>query len=295
MTVDNQYEAMVSVAEDALTEVATQRDPALQRQLLESAQSTLYMIDDAPAAEPWWADSDSDVAIRAGAVDALATLVADTPEGQFPDDTLTETARKVAAAMGVVPERGAAVYFAPLTQILASRGELAPMIMVTQQRPPDLGRWDELALSRIEPDARILTQNWALPFLGVAGSMPLVVVLSAVVPLITETSAFLARWLERSRANAMPTLVVRASGRDAFEPPDLPLLSAESAVPYLRVDLESAEGHQVAVQAVSTAVERHAAIVARHGGWGDMSDEPTFLTRCLYDAADSPILYERGC
>jgi chaperonin GroES len=264
VSVDDQHEAVVSVAEDALTKIAD-RDPVMQRRILRSAQATLHLVgsgaESTDTAEQWWVDDDSELAIRAQAVDALATLAV-SPYEQFADKALSQTAQRVAAAMEVVPERGEAVYFAPFTQILAGRGALAPLLMVAADLPPGLAidHWTELPAEGTEPAARVLTQRWAAPLVGVADSMPLLIVagFAAADMLLPRTLELLTRWLERSRASARPTLVMG----DARQV-DLLRLAARFGAPFIPGDdWESQEDRQLAVEAVSSAVERHAAPTA---------------------------------
>lgn len=261
VSVDDQHEAVVSVAEDALTKIAD-RDPVMQRRILRSAQATLRLVgsgaESTDTAEQWWVDDDNELAIRAHAVDALATLAV-SPYEQFADKALSQTAQRVAAAMEVVPERGEAVYFAPFTQILAGRGALGPLLMVAAELPPGLAidHWIELAAEGTEPAERVLTQRWAAPLVDVADSMPLLIVagFAAADMLLPRTLELLTHWLERSRATARPTLVMG----DARQV-DLLRLAARFGAPFIpRDDWESQEDRQLAIEAVSSAVERHAA------------------------------------
>lgn len=288
LSVEDQYEAIVGVAENTIARIVNQRDPAMQRRTLRSAQSTLHMIDSdlksdfADDAQPWWADGDSGVAIRASAVDALAAL-ATSPERRLSDKTLSGVADKLAAAMEVEPEHGGAVYFAPLTQLLASRGVLPPLVMVAEEVPPglDRGRWIELPVTNADMGARVLTQRWATPFVGVADSMPLVAVGVAADTggLSPRTRELVTSWLERSRASARPALVVG----DATQG-DLLRLAARAGVPFVPMGWETAEDNQLGVEAVSSAVERQASqvntvehIAARvrelHGLLDDIGDD----------------------
>jgi chaperonin GroES len=269
---DDQHEAVVSVAEDALTRIAD-RDPVMQRRILRSAQATLHLVDSDPGAratdtaEQWWVDDDSELAIRARAVDALATL-AFSPDEQFADNALPQTAQRVAAAMRVVAERGEAVHFAPFTQILAGRGALAPLLMVVADLPPGLAidRWTELRAEETEPAARVLTQRWAAPLVGVADSMPLLIVagFAAADVLLPMPRELLTRWLERGRASARPTLVMG----DARQV-DVMRLAARFGAPFVPGDdWESSEDRLLAVDAVSSVVERHAAKTAGGEDYG---------------------------
>jgi hypothetical protein len=262
VSVDDQHEAVVSVAEDALTKIAD-RDPGMQRKILRSAQATLHLVDSDPpvestdTADQWWVDNDSRAAIRARAVDALATLAV-SPDEQFADKLLLETAQQVAAATRVAPERGETVYFAPFTQILAGRGILSPLLMVAADLPPGLtlDRWTELPAEETEPAARVLTQRWAAPLVGVVDSMPLLVVAGAAVAemLLPRMLELVTRWLERSRASARPALVMGDPGQV-----ELVRLAARFGAPFVPGDdWESPEDRQLTVEAVSSTVERHA-------------------------------------
>lgn len=261
VSVDDQHEAVVSVAEDALTRIAD-RDPGMQRRILRSAQATLHLVDSGPRAEStdtadqWWVDNDSHAAIRARAVDALATLAA-SPDEQFADKLLLETAQQVAAAMKAAPERGETVYFAPFTQILAGRGDLSPLLMVAVDLPPGLSldRWTELPAKETDPAARVLTQRWAAPLVDVVDAMPLLIVLAraAVAETLPQTLQLVSHWLERSRASATPALVM-GDPRQL----DLVRLAARFGAPFVPGDdWLSPEGRQLAAEAVSSTVERH--------------------------------------
>lgn len=266
ISANDQHEAAVAVAENTITKIAN-RDPHLQRRILRSARATLNLVDtgqraqSTDSAEPWWIDNDSPAAIRARAIDALAALTV-SPDDDIADAQLYEAAHHVAEAIAVAPDVGESVYFAPFTQILASRGTLSPLLMVAPDIPAGLSldKWTELTAEAPEPepeaDGRVLTQRWAIPLVGVAGSMPLVLVAPRAVggegwP---RTLALLARWLERSRTDATPALVLGNAGQG-----DLARLAARFGAPFVPAyDWESAESVQLAAEAIAATVERHA-------------------------------------
>jgi chaperonin GroES len=298
VSVDDQHDAVVSVAEDALTRIAD-RDPGMQRRILRSAQATLHLVDSDPGAESadtadlWWVDDDSGWAIRARAVDALATLAV-SPGERFADDALSETAQRVAAAMRAAPERGEAVYFTPFTQILASRGALSPLLMVAADLPPGLAidRWTDVPAEKIEPDARVLTQRWAAPLVGVVDLMPLLLVVTgaAVAEMLPRTLELVTRWLERSRASARPALVMGDAGQV-----ELVRLAARFGAPFVPADdWESTEAHELTVEAVSSTVERHATQTATGEHYGLMggevrADSASRGSSGLYDSLLDPV------
>lgn len=268
VSVDDQHEAVVSVAEDALTRIAD-RDPKMQRRILRSAQATLHLIDSDPhtastdTADQWWIDNDSLAAIRARAVDALATLAA-SPDEQFTDKLLSETAQHVAAAMKAAPERGETAYFAPFTQILAARGDLSPLLMVAIDLPPglNLDRWTKLPAEETDPAALVLTQRWAAPLIDVMDSMPLLLVVAGA-ETYPQTLQLVTHWLERSRASATPALVM-GDPRQV----DLVALAARFGAPFVPGEhWLSPEHRHVAAEAVSSTVGRHTIQTAlRMGG-----------------------------
>lgn len=270
VSVNDQHEAVVSVAEDALTRI-TERDPGMQRRILRSAQAALHLVDSDPHAEstntadPWWIDNDTHAAIRARAVDALATLSA-SPDEQFTDKLLFETAQQVAAAMKAAPERGETAYFAPFTQILAGRGDLSPLLMVAVDLPPGLNlqRWTELPAKETDPAARVLTQRWAAPLVDVIDSMPMLLVVAGATVSETypQTLQLVKTWLEHSRASATPALVM-GDPRQV----DLVRLAARFGAPFVPgEDWLSPEHRHIAAEAVSSTVERHTTHTALHTG-----------------------------
>ena len=159
----------------------------------------------------------------------------------------------------MVPDRGESTYFAPFTRILASRGALSPMVMVAAEIPPGLSleQWTELPIEETEPAARVFTQRWAGPLVGVSDSMPLVLVAAgtAVGEQWTRTLELFKRWLERSRANTTPALLLGDAGRA-----DLVRLAARFGVPFVpAVDWGSSETVKLAAEAIFSTVERHTA------------------------------------
>jgi hypothetical protein len=183
-------EAAVAVAEDALAQVGSESDETLQERLIISARSSLFFGngDASPEAKaPWWETEDSQFAVRARGVDALATLANLAPaqsgiaaERLTRADALRNTARHIAEAMQATPERGEETYFAPFSQILARSGEFAPLFAVCarDQEPgfPFAGDWTEVVLAdfRTTKIARIMTQLWATPLVNVSSCMPIV-------------------------------------------------------------------------------------------------------------------------
>ena len=192
---DDVREAAVAVAEAALSKVGTEPDEAIQWRLITSARSSLYFGNDddwADADPSWWEVDDSQFAVRARGVDALAAL-ADAvqlkandgaPAGALAWAQLRQsTAGYIAAAMQASPERGEEIYFTPLSHILAHSGEFAPLFAVCApgQNPafPFVGDWAEAEPADFQfKECRVLTQPWALPFVNVSSSMPIVVSLA---------------------------------------------------------------------------------------------------------------------
>jgi hypothetical protein len=74
---NDRREAAVAVAEDALAQVGSESDEALQGRLIRSARSSLFFGDgDTSSGDeaPWWQTDDSQFAVRARGVNALAAL-----------------------------------------------------------------------------------------------------------------------------------------------------------------------------------------------------------------------------
>lgn len=194
-------EAAVAVAEDALAQVGSESDEALQGRLIRSARSSLFFgnADKSPDNQaPWWKTEDSQFAVRARGVDALAAVADLMPAkpgaaAEAPTrDTLRDTARYIAAAIRAAPERGEEIYFAPFSQILARSGEFAPLFAVCarDQEPgfPFAGDWIEVAPTDFRATAaRVMTQTWATPLVNVSACMPIVVSsLKAGLPLVDQ-------------------------------------------------------------------------------------------------------------
>jgi hypothetical protein len=175
-------EAAVAVAEDALAQVGDQSDAVLQERLLGSARSSLFFAENDTSISgkiPWWQDEDSPFAVRARAVDTLATL-ASLPTTQRTPNVLRDTATRLAEAMQVAPDRGEATYFVPFSQILAQSGEFAPMYAVCarEEEPvyPLADEWTEVVMPDFHAAVgHIVTQVWAKPLVNVSTSMPVVV------------------------------------------------------------------------------------------------------------------------
>lgn len=187
--VDDWREAAVAVAEDALSQVACESDEALQARLFSSARSSLFFGDrgESPSVSlPWWETDESQFAVRARGVDALAAL-ANLSSAHYGGaaavlsraQALSRTAAYVAEAMLATPERGEEIYFAPFSQILARSGEFAPLYAFCPQDQgpafPLAGDWTEVGLSGFDTAAgHILTQAWATPLVNVSACMPIV-------------------------------------------------------------------------------------------------------------------------
>jgi hypothetical protein len=210
----------VNVAERAMTQVIDTQDFNLQQELLASAQASLGYADEQSnfdAAEHWWHDDPSLLAVRARGVDALATFAA-APHTQVSYELLARTTSYVAAAIAAAPDRGDAVYFAPFSQLLAAKREIAPVLWLSHRHgpPPRVGdHWSPLHTSSVDfDDALVYTQTWAMPLLKVSAPLPMV--LASAGPAATPI-AVLSMFLERTRSTRNPAVVLgRASQTDVF-------------------------------------------------------------------------------
>lgn len=248
---DNLREIAIRAAEQALAQAADEHDPQRRRHILRSAQASLHVADDdTPTTdEPWWNTDISPLAVRARAADALATL-ASTPENEVSEELLNTTATAIAAAISVMPERGDALYFAPLAKILAGRGALAPLFLFGAAPPLSLGHW-ALLEAKVERFG-LRTQSWAAPLAGVSCAMPLAVFSSTRYAVdVAITKERLALVLDGCLALSRSAVVIANSERA-----DLARESARHGAPFVPFDWESQADEQLAVQAVASIVER---------------------------------------
>lgn len=245
-------EVAVSVAERALSQVLDEQDFDVQREILISAQASLSYADD-PAASGssphWWHNDDSKLADRARGVDALATLAA-TPQMQLHDGLLERTAVDVAAAMDATPTHGAALYFAPFSQVIAAHETLPAVLWISDRDNPPTQITDHWSVLRADgvdlEDAYVHTQTWATPLLGVAAPMPML--LSSVVP------KFITSLLARTRTVPRPALVL---GLDCES--DLSPVAARWGASFVCGDWRSSNDFLLAISAVTAAIDRHVA------------------------------------
>jgi hypothetical protein len=242
----------VSVAERALSQFLDEQDFEVKREILTSAQASLSYANEpaeSGSSPRWWRNDDSKLAHRAQGVDALATL-ATTPQMQFSDDLLERTAGDVAAAMNATPTRGAALYFAPFSQLLAAHETLPAVLWISDRDNPPTritDHWSVLHAGGADlDDAHVHTQAWATPLLEVAAPMPML--LSAAGPK-SATSL-----LARTRTVPRPALVF---GRTRES--DLSLVAARWGASFVSMDWRSSKDFLRAINAVTASIDRHVA------------------------------------
>jgi hypothetical protein len=242
----------VSVAERALSQFLDEQDFDVKREILTSAQASLSYANeptDSGSSPRWWRNDDSELAHRAQAVDALATLAA-TPQMQFSDGLLERTAGDVAAAMNATPTRGAALYFAPFSQLLAAHKTLPAVLWISDRDNPPTrvtNHWKVLHAGGVDlDDAHVLTQAWATPLLEVAAPLPML--LSAAGP------KFVTSLLARTRTIPRPALVF---GRTRES--DLSLDAARWGASFVSMDWRSPKDFLRAINAVTASIDRHVA------------------------------------
>lgn len=252
---DDRHEVAVSMAEDALSQVVEEGDLRIRRKIIKSAQFSLRISDHSSTAdEPWWQDDSSSFAVRARGVDSLANLSTTLP-GEMSDDLLTTTALDIAAAMTAIPDRGDAVYFAPMSQVLADHGSFAPVFAVGEYEPlPLFGEhWTELHASGLELDAgRVLTQSWAEPLVGISAAMPMLFASSHGEG--TSSAVLIRELLGKIRTTSRPALVF-----GDVDQTELMRVSAVSGASFVPFDVHSSGDRQFAIDAVAAAIDRHAA------------------------------------
>lgn len=239
----------VNVAEDTLAQAPGESDPELRELLFESARSSLLLPEgpDGATTEYWWQDRDDSYAARARGVDALATLAVNMSHEQgVPTESLESVAPILADAMFAAPERAERTYFAPFTHVLANSGEFAPMLWLRQarQKPsyPLPTHWIETRNIDVAEDIQLVTQGWALPFVGIAASMPIVVN-------IMVTNAVTRRLIEAVRSIRRPAVV--------FGPAhDSELMIESSAVGASFIPSDTTFEEQKSIDAVAAVIDR---------------------------------------
>ncbi len=239
----------VNVAEDALAQAPGESDPELRGLLFESARSSLVLPTrpDSDTTEFWWLERDDPYAARARGVDALATLAVNMSDGPgVPAESLESIAPVLAKAMLAAPERAERTYFAPFTHVLANSGEFAPMLWLRQpsQEPayPLPSQWIETLNIDVADDIQLVTQGWALPFVGIAASMPIVVN-------IMVTNAVARRLIGVVRSIRRPAVV--------FGPAhDSELMMESSAVGASFIPSDTTFEEQKSIDAVAAVIDR---------------------------------------
>ena len=258
---DELREAAVAVAEDALAKVVSEPDAARQERLIASARSSLYFGNEDGWSEkdaPWWKASESQFAVRARGVSALATLTdlahADSgtaAESAARTELLRSTAGDIAAAMQAAPPgRAEEIYFAPFAEVLAHSGEFAPLFAVCapDQEPgfPLAGAWTEAEPADFHFNGgRVVTQPWAKSLVDVSISMPIVV--------SAETGLVSNELFDTVNSTSRPALVLG--------PPHGGGLIRETGLigaTFLPVD-ESSTDRKDAIHAVSKLIDRYSA------------------------------------
>lgn len=255
----------VTVAENALADIVDEHDPSLQHEIAATARTALMMADDEPVdagaddQQPplhWWYDDDSSEAVRARAIDALATLTSAGRSGGITEGQLATTARAVADAMAIDRSGGDAKYFAPFAHLLASRDTFAPLLTFTapdEEAPTTLigSRWKTLSPSSKNMPFALVTQRWAEPLAAVSAAMPVVFVTHH-----PSSGALVAALLEQTRATSRPAIVM--SGASARE---LTRESARAGASFVPINCRrpTRSDRALAIEAVTAAIDRFTA------------------------------------
>lgn len=254
---DDRRDVAVGVAEQALSHVIDEDDFVVQREIVISAQASLHMADEQQlsfSAQPWWQDDPDSFAVRARGVDALATL-ATTPHSEISYYLLKSTTTDVAAAMDAVPEQGDAIYYAPLSHILAAHDTFAPLLWLScQTRPPSRvsKRWTALHMTGLDlNDTCVLTQSWATPLCRVSAAMPML--LTSAGPTAMPPT-IVVDLLRRTRTIPHPLLVFGGARQK-----DVMRDAVRAGAFFVPVDWRSSANRQLAIEAVTAAIDRHAA------------------------------------
>ncbi len=255
----------ITVAENALADIVDEHDPSLQHEIAATARTALMMADDEPVdagaddQQPplhWWYDDDSSEAVRARAIDALATLASAGRSGGITEGQLATTARAVADAMAIDRSRGDATYFAPFAHLLASRDTFAPLLTFTapdEEAPTTLigSRWKTLSPSSKNMPFALVTQWWAEPLAAVSAAMPVVFVTHH-----PSSGALVVALLEQTRATSRPAIVM--SGASARE---LTRQSARAGASFVPINCRrpTRSDRALAIEAVTAAIDRFTA------------------------------------
>lgn len=241
----------VSGAERALSQFLDEQDVDVKREILTSAQVGLRYANDRTESPSrnWWRNDDSQMGVRARAVDSLATLAA-TPQMGLSDELLERTAGDVAAAMIATPTRGAALYFAPFAQVVAAHNTLPAVLWISDRGNPPMritNNWSLLRAGGVDlGDAHVRTQSWATPLLEVSAPLPML--------LSSAGRNFVSTLLARTRTVPRPTLVIGHSHET-----DLPLIAARWGASFVTMDWRSSKDFERAIDAVTASIDRHVA------------------------------------
>lgn len=263
-TDDDRRDAAVTVAENALAKIVDENDPSLQHEIVAAARTALMMADDEPVdsgaddQQPplhWWYYDDGSEAVRARAIDALATLASAGPAG-ITERQLATTAHAVADAMATDPSRGDATYFAPFAHLLASRDTFAPLLTFTapdEEMATTLigSRWKTLSPSSKNVPFALVTQRWAEPLAAVSAAMPVVFVTRQ-----PSSGSLFAAFVEQTRATSRPAIVM--SGASARE---LTRESARAGASFVPINCRrpTRSDRALAIEAVTAAIDRFTA------------------------------------
>ena len=243
-----------------MAKVVSEPDAARQERLIASARSSLYFGNEDGWSEndaPWWKASESQFAVRARGVSALATL---TYLAHADSGTAAESAARTASTehsggyrrrdAGGPARAGREIYFAPFAEVLAHSGEFAPLFAVCapDQEPgfPLSGAWTEAEPADFHFNGgRVVTQPWAKSLVDVSISMPIVV--------SAETGLVSNELFDTVDSTSRPALVLG--------PPHGGGLIRETGLigaTFLPVD-ESSTDRKDAIHAVSNLIDRYSA------------------------------------